>query len=170
MIMNIKNAKIIYFIKLKTLKRHSDMSLMYFDKRSYLAETQKLAPSDAELAALQILCFEKITKEVNAPIKVDSHEVYPVGGISKVNQTICPTIRNISLSNMNPTHICITVEHQSRGVRRGGGGEDSPPPEIGKIVVEIWCYLPEVYTFGAESEIQEIFSKNCEKVNFPYRF
>ena len=32
--------------------------------------------------------------------------------------------------------------------------ERSPPPEIGKIVVEIWCYLPEVYTFGAESEIQ----------------
>ena len=32
-----------------------------------------------------------------------------------------------------------------------------PPPEIGKIVVEIWGYLPEVYTFGAESEIQEIF-------------
>ena len=43
----------------------------------------------------------------------------------------------------------------------GGGGNDgtSPPPEIGKIVVEIWCYLPEVYTFGAVSEIQEIFSK-----------
>ncbi|KAF0147187.1 MAG: hypothetical protein FD143_3099, partial [Ignavibacteria bacterium] len=32
-------------------------------------------------------------------------------------------------------------------------------PETGKIVVEIWFYLPEVYTFGAESEIQEIFSK-----------
>ena len=29
-----------------------------------------------------------------------------------------------------------------------------PPPEIGKIVVEIWCYLPEVYTLGEESEIQ----------------
>ena len=45
--------------------------------------------------------------------------------------------------------------------REGGGGtpERSPPPETGKIVVEIWCYLPEVYTFGAESEIQEIFSK-----------
>ena len=43
----------------------------------------------------------------------------------------------------------------------GGGGtpERPPPPETGKIVVEIWCYLPEVYTFGAESEIQEIFSK-----------
>ena len=27
-----------------------------------------------------------------------------------------------------------------------GGGR--PPPEIGKIVVEIWYYLPDVYTFG----------------------
>ena len=47
-------------------------------------------------------------------------------------------------------------------VASGGGAgtpERSPPPEIGKIVVEIWCYLREVYTFGAESEIQEIFSK-----------
>ena len=50
------------------------------------------------------------------------------------------------------------------GVRRGGGG--LPPPEIGKIVVEIWCYQREVYSFGAESEIQEIFSKNCEKSQF----
>ena len=46
---------------------------------------------------------------------------------------------------------------------QGGGGGRTPPPEIGNIVVEIWCYLPEVYTFGAESEIQEIFSRNCEK-------
>ena len=46
---------------------------------------------------------------------------------------------------------------------QGGYGGRTPPPEIGKIFVEIWCYLPEVYTFGAESEIQEIFSKNCEK-------
>ena len=54
-------------------------------------------------------------------------------------------------------------------VASGGAGErrNVPPTEIGKIVVEIWCYLPEVYTFGEESEIQEIFSKNCEKVNFP---
>ena len=36
--------------------------------------------------------------------------------------------------------ICITV------ASGGGGGtpERSPPPETGKIVVEIWCYLPEV--------------------------
>ena len=44
-------------------------------------------------------------------------------------------------------------------VGRGGERGNVPPPEIGKIVVEIWCYLPEVYTFGAEAEIQEIFSK-----------
>ena len=48
----------------------------------------------------------------------------------------------------------------------GGEGGGLPNPEIGKIVVEIWCYLPEVYTFGAESEIHEIFSKNCEKSQF----
>ena len=41
-----------------------------------------------------------------------------------------------------------------------------PPPEIGKIVVEILCYLPEVYTFGEESEIQEIFRNKCEKSQF----
>ena len=41
----------------------------------------------------------------------------------------------------------------------GGEGGGLPPPEIGKIVLEIWCYLPEVYTFVVESEIQEIFCK-----------
>ena len=45
-------------------------------------------------------------------------------------------------------------------------GGTPPPTEIGKIVVEIWCYLPEVYTFGQESEIREICSKNCEKSQF----
>ena len=51
-----------------------------------------------------------------------------------------------------------------------GGGrtpEGSSRPEIGKIGVEIWSYLPHVYSFGYESEIQEIFSKNVKKVNFP---
>ena len=48
----------------------------------------------------------------------------------------------------------------------GGNAGRFPRPEIGKIVVEIWYYLPEVYTFGVESEIQEIFSKNCEKCQF----
>ena len=54
-------------------------------------------------------------------------------------------------------------------VASGGGGERwnvSPHPETGKIVVPVWCSLPEVYTFGEESEIQEILSKNVKKVNF----
>ena len=51
--------------------------------------------------------------------------------------------------------------------RRGMPERSPPPPEIGKIVVEIWCYLPGVYTFGEEAEIPEIFS---EKVNFPRDF
>ena len=53
------------------------------------------------------------------------------------------------------------------GVGRGGERRNVPPPETGKIVVEIWCYLPEVYTFGEKSEIQEIFSKKWKKVKFP---
>ena len=44
--------------------------------------------------------------------------------------------------------------------RRQGGTPERPPPRIGKIVVEIWCYLPEVYIFEVEAEIQEVFSKN----------
>ena len=48
---------------------------------------------------------------------------------------------------------------QKLSVASGGGTSERPPPEIGKIVVEIWSYLPEVYTFGEESEIQEIFSQ-----------
>ena len=43
-----------------------------------------------------------------------------------------------------------------------------PPPEIGKIVAEIWCYLPDV-SKKAESEIQKIFSKNCEKKSIFHR-
>ena len=50
-------------------------------------------------------------------------------------------------------------------VGRGDSGT-SPPPEIGKIVVEIRCYLPEVYSFGAEPEMQAIFSKNVKKSIF----
>ena len=61
-------------------------------------------------------------------------------------------------------HVCTIVLLQytysfSVQWRTQGGGREDRPPEIGKIVVEIWCYLPEVYTFGAESEIQEIFIK-----------
>ena len=48
----------------------------------------------------------------------------------------------------------------------GGNAGTSAPPEIGEIVGEIRCYLREVYTFGAEPELQEIFRKNCEKSQF----
>ena len=44
--------------------------------------------------------------------------------------------------------------HLISSVGRGDAGT-FPPPEIGNVVVEIWCYLPEVDTFGAESEIEE---------------
>ena len=40
-------------------------------------------------------------------------------------------------------------------VASGGGTRNVPTPEIGKIVIEIRCYLPEVSTLGAESKIQE---------------
>ena len=66
--------------------------------------------------------------------------------VKKVGQ-VCLTLKNLYF-------FC----HQWR--REGGERQNvPPPPETGKIVVEIWYYLPEVYTFGAESEIQEIFSK-----------
>ena len=68
--------------------------------------------------------------------------------------------RFVVYQSFQQTFLCING-HIS--VASGGGGAGNagtfPPPETGKIVVEIWCYLPEVYTFGAESEIQEIFSK-----------
>ena len=51
-------------------------------------------------------------------------------------------------------------------VGRVGERRNAPPPEIAKIVGEIWCYLPEVYTFGEESEIQEFLVKNSEKLAF----
>ena len=38
--------------------------------------------------------------------------------------------------------------------------------EIRKIVVEIGCYLPQVYTCREESELQEIFSKKLLKSQF----
>ena len=55
-------------------------------------------------------------------------------------------------------------------VASGGGKAESPPPQIGKIVVENWCYFPEVYTFKEKAEIPEIFSKNYEKVSIPNKF
>ena len=72
-----------------------------------------------------------------------------------------------SISNRLVGYKWQLLEYAS-GVPRGRG-EDSPPPEIGKIVVEIWCYLPEVYTLGAESDIQEIFSKKLWKKSIFHR-
>ena len=44
-----------------------------------------------------------------------------------------------------------------------------PRHEIGKIFVDIWWYLPEVYTFGGKSEIHEIFRNKCEKKSISHR-
>ena len=61
----------------------------------------------------------------------------------------------------------IGVDRSFRSVASMYDHLERPAPEIGKIVVEIWCYLPGVYTSGEESEIQEIFSKNVKKGNIP---
>ena len=39
----------------------------------------------------------------------------------------------------------------------GRGRPERNPPEMKEIVVENWCYLAMVYTFGKEAEIPEIF-------------
>ena len=51
----------------------------------------------------------------------------------------------------------VFVDWQSR--RQGERRNFSPPPEIGKFVVEIWSYLLEVYTFREEADVQEICSR-----------
>ena len=51
------------------------------------------------------------------------------------------------------------------GARRGGGGKLPPPTE--KIVVEKWCYFPELCKM---TEVREEGRENGEKVNFPLRF
>ena len=45
----------------------------------------------------------------------------------------------------------------------GGVKAGTFPLKSEKIVVEIWCYLPEVYTFREEAELQEIFIRNLWK-------
>ena len=66
--------------------------------------------------------------------------------------------------------LCLTKRRMViSAVGREGGAPERPPPEIGKIVAEIWCYLPEVYNFRAESEIQEIFSKKLWKKSIFHR-
>ena len=81
------------------------------------------------------------------------HAVAPAGAHVGQQQHITPA------SSQTRSH---TFLHHPSGAPRSADAAllvALPPPEIGKIVVEIWCYLPEVYTFGAESEIQQIFSK-----------
>ena len=38
---------------------------------------------------------------------------------------------------------------------------------MGKLEGEIMFYLPRIYSFGAESEIEEILRRKCEKIPFP---
>ena len=85
---------------------------------------------------------------------------FRVGKITSSVQNVVLAI--ISSSNKNKERKIIEqVVLNRQSVASGGGGDagTSPTLEIGKIVVEIWCYLREVYAFGAESEIEEIFSK-----------
>ena len=68
-----------------------------------------------------------------------------------------------------PTNSIARMSKKMIRIASGGGTPERPPPEIGKIVVENWCYLPEVYTFGEEAEISEILGKNGgvkERKNF----
>ena len=53
------------------------------------------------------------------------------------------------------------------GRRRGGEGGSFPPPETEKIVVEKWCYFPELYK---KRKVLEDWIENGYKVNFPLRF
>ena len=53
----------------------------------------------------------------------------------------------------------------NQGHPQGGRGEY--PPETKKIVVEKWCYFPELYK---TTKIQEDGIEKGEEVNFPLRF
>ena len=45
-----------------------------------------------------------------------------------------------------------------------------PSPEIGKIALEIWCYLAQVYTLGEKPENQEVINKTRANLEFFKRF
>ena len=60
------------------------------------------------------------------------------------------------------------IDNNYSGVGRGNGG-NAPPPRNRKNVVEIWSYLPDVYTFEAEAEIIEKFSENVWKESIFHR-
>ena len=47
--------------------------------------------------------------------------------------------------------------------RDEGTGESFSPPPTENFVIEIWCYLSEVYTFEAEAEIIAKFRENLWK-------
>ena len=54
------------------------------------------------------------------------------------------------------------------GALRGGGRRGKlPPPETEKIVVEKWCYFPELCKM---TEVREEWIGKGAKVNFPLRF
>ena len=57
--------------------------------------------------------------------------------------------------------------YHTHSVASGGGTAELPPSEIGKIVGEIWGYLPEVYLLSEMSQKSKKYLVKCEKVNFP---
>ena len=74
-----------------------------------------------------------------------------------ITYTVCDVELNRKIKTFG---INVKYQYTLIPVASGRGTPLSPPPsEIEKMVVEIWCNLPEVYTFGSESEIQEIFRK-----------
>ena len=62
--------------------------------------------------------------------------------------------------------LLLEIEATYQWRREGGGTPELPPPETGKIVVEIWCYLPEVNTFERSQKSKKYLVKNCEKSQF----
>ena len=49
---------------------------------------------------------------------------------------------------------------------RGERRNVPPAPKIGKFVLEIWCYHPDVYTFRDEAHSKKYLLENCEKSQF----
>ena len=73
----------------------------------------------------------------------------------------------LHLKNRLKKPIFPSKDIQCMGARRGGGGGKLPPPETEKIVVEKWCYFPELCKM---TEVREEWIENGSKVNFPLRF
>ena len=51
-----------------------------------------------------------------------------------------------------------------RGAPAAGRGEDPPPPQTAKIVVEEWCPFPELYKM---TKVLEDWIENRSRINFP---